>query len=149
MSIFKRPIMNHPIFGAMQYGSAYWESMVDLQAFGGPFSLIVRAKREGPSDAQATAMSRLISNAASIRGLASREMIAEHEECGLLPRNLESGADSIWQHLSPSQVEVSDESYYGDGRIAVIIIFESAQHMDFAPAIETADGHFVQVLSGT
>lgn len=149
MSVFKRPTSTSPTFGTLQYGSGYWEGMVDLAPLGGSFQVIVRARRDGPSDAQIAAMSRVISDAGSIRGAASKDMIDVHEESELLPSGLGSDADGIWRHLQPSQVEVCDESYYDDGRIAVLIIFESTQHGDFAPAIETADGYYVEVLSGT
>lgn len=37
----------------------------------------------------------------------------------------------------------------GDGRIAVLIAFQSLQEPGFAPTIETANGCFEEVLSGT
>ena len=149
MSVFKRHTMTYPTFGTLQYGSGYWEGMVELEPFGGSFQVIVRATRDGPSDAQIAAMSRVIADAVALRKVATKEMVDVHEESELLPDDLGSDADGIWRHLHPSQVEVADESYYEDGRIAVLIIFESTQHGDFAPAIETADGSFVEVLSGT
>lgn len=149
MSVFKRPAASYPVFGTLEYGSSYWEGTVDLEPFGGSFQVIVRAKRDGPSNAQIRALARLVSEAATIRSLAGKDMVHVHEESKLLPPGLGSDADGIWQHLQPSQVEISDESYYGDGRIAVLIIFESLREADFAPAIETADGQFVEVLSGT
>ncbi len=44
---------------------------------------------------------------------------------------------------------MSDESYYRDGRINIMIIFVSQLAEPFLPAIETADGRYVGVLSGT
>lgn len=149
MSVFQRLTSSYPTFGTLQYGSSYWEGSVDLEPFGGSFPVIVRATRDGPSNAQISAMARVISDAVSIRKLASKEMVDLHEEGEISPSGLDSDVDGIWQHLRPCQVEVTDESYYGDGRIAVLIIFESTQQVDFAPAIETADGSFVEVLSGT
>lgn len=55
----------------------------------------------------------------------------------------------IWDFLRPEFIEVCDSSYYKDGRIFIAIAFASTQAPDFLPAIETADGAFVQVLSGT
>lgn len=44
---------------------------------------------------------------------------------------------------------MSDNRYYRDGRIAVLLIFGSKLEPDFAPAIETANGDFKQVVSGS
>jgi len=60
-------------------------------------------------------------------------------------------ADTVLSAITvqPEEIEVSDESYYRDGRIFVALIFGSTQEPSFAPAIETVDGIFVRVLSGT
>ena len=55
--------------------------------------------------------------------------------------------ERIWSYLEPEQIEVSNARYYGDGRIAILLIFNSTRNMDFSPAIETTDGRFRQVLS--
>ncbi|MFC4254740.1 hypothetical protein GRI97_04840 [Altererythrobacter xixiisoli] len=144
-----RPTADWPTFGTLRYGSHYWEGSLDLPAFGGPFPLILRATSDGPTPSQTAALARVLAEAANIRAAASAEMVAVHEESGLLPADLGSAPDAIWQNLLPCQIEVSDAAYYGDGRIAVLIIFESTQHGDFAPAIETVDGEYVGVLSGT
>ncbi|WP_281406116.1 hypothetical protein [Agrobacterium rosae] len=43
---------------------------------------------------------------------------------------------------------MSDEGFYRDGRIFVALIFGAMSEPAFAPAIEMADGRFLQVLSG-
>ena len=149
VSVFSKPTAEYPTFGTLRYGSAYWEGTIHLEPFGGSFPIIVRAKREGPSASQVAAMSRVVSEAASIKALASAGMVEVHEESELLPSGVGPHPETIWQHLAPSQIEVCDETYYGDGRIAVLLIFEASEQPDFAPAIETADGTFVEVLSGT
>jgi hypothetical protein len=76
-------------------------------------------------------------------------MTALHRSSRLLPDEQHVPASDIWRLLQPEQIEVSSTSYYGDGKIAILMIFGSTLVRDFAPAIETADGQFVQVLSGT
>lgn len=149
MSIFSRPTAQYPAFGTLRYGSAYWEGTIQLEPFAGSFPVIVRAKRDGPSASQIVAMSRVVSEASSIKASASAGMVEVHEQSELLPSDLGPHSEAIWKYLSPSQIEVCDETYYGDGRIAVLLIFEASGQPDFAPAIETADGTFVEVLSGT
>ncbi len=149
MSVFKRQISTYPALGELRYGCRYWKGTIVLEALGGSFDLIVRASRDGPSAAQIAAMSRAIADAASIKIAASKKMADLHAYSEILSVSLNSNAYGIWGYLHPLEIEVSDESFYEDGRIAIFIIFESTLHRDFAPAIETADGFFVEVLSGT
>lgn len=90
MSVFQRPTSSYPTFGTLQYGSGYWEGSVDLEPFGGSFPVIVRATRDGPSNAQISAMTRVISDAVSIRKLASKEMVDLHAEGEISPSGLGS-----------------------------------------------------------
>ncbi|WP_046666637.1 hypothetical protein [Neorhizobium galegae] len=76
-------------------------------------------------------------------------MAALNREAGLPVSDGEAEGTDVWSILQPEEIEVSDESYYGDGRIFVALIFGSMLEPDFAPAIETADGSFVRVLHGT
>ncbi len=149
MAVFDRPSSHFPALGTLRYGRGYWEGSVDLPALGGSFPLILRATRDGPSEQQIAAMTGVVSAAMAIRQAAGSGMVEVHQESTLLPHDLGADANGIWRYLLPCQVEIADDSYYRDGRIAVLIIFTSTQHEDFAPAIETADGHFVGVLSGT
>ena len=149
MAVFQRPVLELPPFGKLEYFSAYWRGRFLLDAFQKEFDLIVRAERDGPSSAQAAAMSRLVSDVASIKSSATEPMIDVHRRSGLMPDDLARQPGNIWESLDPEQIEVADASYYDNGRIAILMIFGSLLNMDFAPAIETADGQFMQVLDGT
>ncbi|WEI17559.1 hypothetical protein PY247_14100 [Acinetobacter proteolyticus] len=151
MSVFNRHIVNCPPFGKLKYGSAHWLGEVELDAFEGMYRVIVRAKRDGPTDAQIAAMTRLLSDVTTIKTLASKAMVDLFEDCELLPSDFGSDVHHIWQYLSPCEIEVSDENYFGggDNRINIMIIFESPQHLDFFPAIVTIDGYFEECVSGT
>ncbi|WP_454818914.1 hypothetical protein [Labrys neptuniae] len=129
-----------------QYGAEHWRGNVSLPGFGEPFSIIVRAGRSGPSERQTAAMFAVVANASSLRQQATQPMAELHREAGL---PFSGGDKNVWSILQPEEIEVSDESYYRDGRIFVALIFGSTLEPDFAPAIETADGHFVRTLSGT
>ena len=141
MSFGQRPVLIIPEFGRIEYFGSYWKGAVQLGVFGKRFDLIVRAGRDGPSAAQVAAMSQLVSDAVP--------MLAIHRDAPGFPGDGSAAGELIWDLLQPEQIGVLDVSYYGDGRIAILITFGSSLHPDFAPAIETADGHFVQVLSGT
>ncbi len=145
----RKPSLEHPLLGRITYVSRYWDGHVRLDGFETPFQLIVRAGPDGPSEKQVAAMARLASDSARIRREASAPMIEVHRESGLVPGGLGADLERIWDALEPEQIELSNEDYYRDGRIAVLLIFGSLQEPDFAPAIETADGRFVQVLGGT
>lgn len=129
-----------------KYGAEYWQGSVTLPGFGQPFSLVVRAGQNGPSERQTAAMIGAVANASSLREQATQPMAELHKEAGL---PFSGGDKNVWSILQPEEIEVSDESYYRDGRIFVALIFGSTLEPEFAPAIETADGYFVQVLSGT
>ncbi|WP_105436557.1 hypothetical protein [Neorhizobium tomejilense] len=132
-----------------EYGAEYWRGSIKLPGFEKVFSLIVRAGRGGPSQRQAAAMIAIVANASHLRQQATPAMAELHREAGLPVSDGEAEGKDVWSTLQPEEIEVSDESYYGDGRIFVGIIFGSTLEPDFAPAIETADGSFVQVLPGT
>ena len=139
-------------FGRLRYGKEYgaefWLGGVTLPGFDQPFSIVVRAGRSGPSERQTAAMTAVAANASLLRQQATQPMAELHREAPL-PFSEEAEDSEVWAILQPGEIEVSDESYYRDGRIFVGLIFYSTVEPDFAPAIETADGHFVQVLSGT
>lgn len=111
--------LTYPALGTLQYGSGYWEGTIDLEALGGSFQLIVRATRDGPSGEQISAMSRVVSDAASIRKAAAKEMVDVHEESELLPDDLGPDAGDIWRHLHPSQVEVA--RHHRSARCAIFV----------------------------
>lgn len=63
--------------------------------------------------------------------------------------NADIEPDLIWTHFQPYFIEICDASYYGDKRFAILIAFEAHAEPAFVSAIETADGRFIGVLSGT
>ncbi|MBR0644865.1 hypothetical protein [Plastoroseomonas hellenica] len=142
-----------PAFGRLtydtQYGESWWSGEVKLAAFDKPFPVLVRAKGDGPSQAQTIAFSRIIAGSEDLRRRASKPMADLHREGGLLPGGADARDEAVWNHLVPEQIEMSDERYYRDGRIMGALLFVSTLHDSFVPAIETADGEFVRVLSGT
>ena len=136
-------------FGRLQYGAEYWRGSTTLSSFEQPFALIVRAGRIGPSPQQIAAMTSLMTNAAAIKRQATEPMAELHRESGLPFPEMDAGNDKVWSILQPEEIEVSDDFYYRDGRIAALLIFGSKLEPDFAPAIETANGDFKQILSGS
>lgn len=142
-----------PVFGRLTYGAqrgeSWWSGEVRLAAFDKPFPVLVRAKGDGPSEAQTIAFSRIIAGSEELRRRASKPMADLHREGGLLPGGAGASDEAVWNHLVPEQIDISDERYYRDGRIMAALLFVSTRHDSFVPAIETADGAFVQVLSGT
>jgi hypothetical protein len=132
-----------------EYGAEYWLGGITLPGFEKDFSLIVRAGRDGPSQRQAAAMTAVLANASMLRQQATSAMAELHRDIGLPFANGTTEGKDVWSSLNPEQIDVSDESYYRDGRIFVGLIFGSTLEPDFAPAIETADGNYVQVLSAT
>lgn len=149
MSVFQQQVKNDPVFGQIIYFSSYWKGQLTLSAFDQPFSLIIRASREGPTPAQRHAMQQIIAEATTLRQLATTPMLEMHQECGILPPDACAVEQPVWCYLQPEQIDVTDDQYYQDNRIAILLIFISNQNEDFAPAIETADGQFISVLSGT
>ncbi|NTE89604.1 hypothetical protein [Agrobacterium rubi] len=141
--------IDRPPFGRLgygkQYGAEYWRGSLSLPGFGQPFSLIVRAGLGGPSARQAAAVTAVVLNVSSLREQATQPMAELHKQAGL---PLFGEDKNVWSFVQPEEIDVSDEGYYRDGRILVALIFGSMSEPAFAPAIETADGHFVQVLSG-
>lgn len=148
LAIFARPTETFPEFGKLEF-TTHWRGHIALAFDERPFEVLVRAKRGGPSANQIAAMKVLTTNALQIRAQATPYMATLHRSAWFFPTQTLASDDQIWDHLIPNQIEVSDESYYGDGRIASLIIFGLKSHQDYGPAIETADGSFVQVLSGT
>lgn len=129
-----------------EYGVEYWRGAIALSSFEQAFALTVRAGRSGPSPRQVAAMTRLAASAVAIHRQATGPMAELHRRSGLCSL---AGEDAVWSVLRPEEIEVSDERYLGDGRIAVLLIFVSTLEPGFAPAIETADGEFRHVLSGS
>ena len=145
--------INHSPFGHLRYGKEYgveyWRGSITLSCFEQPFALIVRAGRGGPSQQQAAALTAVVKSASMIQQQATTPMVKAHREAGISFETRNTGNGDVWSILQPEEIEVSDESYYRDGRIFVALIFGSTQEPSFAPAIETVDGIFVRVLSGT
>ena len=145
--------MDHAPFGGLSYGCEhgveYWRGSVVLSPFDRPFLLIVRAGRAGPSPRQVAAMTRLLANAVALRREASGPMAELHRENGFFLSVSGAAEDRVWEHLQSGEIDVSDDTYYRDGSIAILLIFDSKLDPSFAPAIETADGVFQQALTGT
>jgi len=120
-----------------------------LTCFDEPFDLIVRGSVDGPLPGQIDAVRRILSDADGLKVQATTPMVEMFADCDLPTPALGMPHDRIWALLSPAFIEVADESYYSDGRIAVLIAFQSLQEPSFVPAIETANGRFEEVLSGT
>lgn len=138
---------NFEVFGKMVYRS-YWKGEIFLDAFNEIVELIVRANKEGPLASQFDAMRNFLAAQHRIKQLATQQMFELHQQCGF---KLDShNDDKIWELLTPIQLEVSDDQYYeNDTDIAILILFSSKLEQDFLPAIETKQGLFHQVLSGT
>jgi hypothetical protein len=142
-----------PVFGQLVHGSQdgeeWWSGDAALSGFDKPFSLIVRAKRDGPSKDQIEAFRKAASNLEEICRSATREMVELHRRGGICPDEADKDENKIWSFLVPEQIDVSDSRYAPDGRIVVLFIFVSTLHVSFVPAIQTSKGKFVQVLEGT
>ncbi len=67
----------------------------------GCLGLLFEQKRDGPTDAQIAAMTRLLSDVTTIKTLASKAMWIGFEDCELLPSDFGSDVHHIWQYLSP------------------------------------------------
>lgn len=126
-----------------------WSGRVLLPAFAEAFDLTLHGTAEGPLPEQIAAMEALVRDAASIRLAASKPMLDLYREAPLDRLPAADDPQAVWDVLSPAFVEICDRSYYGDDRICIVIVFESREEPGFMPAIETADGRFVGVLSGT
>lgn len=138
---------NFEVFGEMVYRS-YWLGEIFLDTFHETVEIIVRAKKDGPLASQFDAMRNFLAAQHQIKQLATQHMVELHQQCGF---KLDFHDDEkIWDVLTPIQIEISDDQYYEyDRDIAILIVFSSKLEQDFLPAIETKQGLFREVLSGT
>jgi hypothetical protein len=145
---YKRPVIEHPVFGRLEYFSAYWLGEMTLEQFCEPFKLIIRARKQEPTAAQCAAMQGLRATMDDCLAQAALAMTELHRQSlamiggGNMP-------DDIWSALAPMEIEVCAADYAGDGRSWIILVFQSRLIEGLAPAIATADGVFTEVLSGT
>ena len=153
--MFKYEIHN-PSFGTLTKEGKFskiWKGSLILPCFIKPFEVLVRGTADGPLPRQVAAMQHIVTEADDIKRLATLPMRALYEQSDLLSPSFGDDSNRIWDFLDPAFIEVSNESYYEeeyeDGRIAVAIAFQSIHEPNFIPAIETADGWFIGVLSGT
>lgn len=146
-------VMDYAPFGRLRYGCEhgveYWRGSIALPSFELPFLLIVRASQAGPSRRQTAAMTDLLVNAVAVKREATGPMADLHRKNSQTLTAADSSDADVWEHLQPAEIDVSDDAYFGDGRIAILLIFGSKLEPSFAPAIETADGAFQQALTGT
>lgn len=138
---------NFEVFGEMVYRS-YWLGEIFLDAFHETVEIIVRAKKDGPLASQFDAMHKFLATQDHIKQLATQQMFELHQQCGF---KLDFHHDEkIWDVLTLIQIEVSDDQYYeNDKDIAILIVFSSKLEQNFLPVIETKQGLFHEVLSGT
>ena len=142
--MFGQHTQNFPVFGDMQYKS-YWIGEMEIPAFSAQAEVIVRAKKEGITQAQIQAMQDFLVHQQKIQQQAVNELVELMQEGGL-----EVSAENLWQDLQLEQIEVTDEHYDAETQaISILLLFSSEQCEDFCPAIEVINGQLHQVLSGT
>lgn len=137
--------VDFPVFGEMKYHAAYWSGQIRLDSFSTDVEVIVRAKKDGPTDTQIKAMTDFLANQYTIKTQAIPCMLALFRESGFQLRD-----DKLWKDLEVAQIEVTDENYDVDTHhISILVIFSSQSMPEFCPAIEIVNGYFVGALSGT
>lgn len=129
--------------------SKVWTGRIELEGFDGPFDMVLRATAEGPLPEQSTALTRIVAEARALRDQAAAAMLDIYRETGLDMGSIGSDPTRIWDLLQPAFIEICDRSYYRDGRICILVVFASREEPEFVPTIETADGSYADVLSGT
>ena len=137
---------SYPILGQITYRSQYWFGTLAVPEFDAEVEIIVRANKDGISDAQLSAVQACFNQLALIKTQATAAMLTLFAECEMpVPEN-----PDIWMDLLADSIEVTDENYDAStGKNSVLLLFGSQSIAEFCPAIEVIDGEFVQVLSAT
>ena len=136
---------SYPILGQMTYRSQYWFGTLALPEFDAKVEILVRANKDGISDAQLNAVQTCFNQLALIKTQASTAMLSLFTECDMPVPDTD-----IWVDLRAESIEVTDENYDAStGKISVLLLFCSQSITEFCPAIEVIDGEFVQVLGAT
>lgn len=137
---------SYPILGQMTYRSQYWFGTLALLEFDAEVEILVRANKDGISDAQLNAVQACLNQLALIKVQATAAMLSLFAECEMpAPEN-----PDIWMDLLAESIEITDENYDAStGKISVLLLFCSQSITEFCPAIEVIDGEFVQVLGAT
>ncbi len=142
--LFGQTTQEFPIFGQMKYKS-YWMGAIEISAFATNVEVIVRAKKQGPSQAQIQAMTDFLPSQNEIKHASITAFLQLYANA-----DVEMDEHQLWQDLQLEQIEVTDEQYdQNTHNISVLMIFSSKLFADFCPAIEVIHGEFIQVLSGT
>ena len=137
---------SYPILGQMTYRSQYWFGTLALPEFDADVEILVRANKDGISDAQLSAVQACVNQLTLIKAQATAAMLSLLAECEMpAPEN-----PDIWMDLLAESIEITDENYDAStGKISVLLLFVSQSITEFCPAIEVIDGAFVQVLGAT
>ena len=136
---------SYPILGQMTYRSQYWFGTLAVPEFGAEVEILVRANKDGISDAQLSAVQACFNQLAQIKAQASAAMLSLFAECDMPVPDTD-----IWVDLLADSIEVTDENHDAStGKISVLLLFGSQSIAEFCPAIEVIDGEFMQVLSAT
>ena len=137
---------SYPVLGQMTYRSQYWLGTLALPEFDADVEILVRANKDGISDAQLSAVQACVNQLALIKTQATAAMLSLFAECEL---PAPASAD-IWMDLLAESIEVTDEHYDAStSKISVLLLFRSQSITEFCPAIEVIDGELAQVLSAT
>ena len=136
---------SYPILGQMTYRSQYWFGTLAVPEFDAEVEVIVRANKDGISEAQLNAVQACFNQLALIKTQATAAMLTLFAECDISVPNTD-----IWMDLLADSIEVTDENHDAStGKISVLLLFGSQSIAEFCPAIEVIDGEFIQVLSAT
>ena len=136
---------SYPILGQMTYRSQYWFGTLALPEFDADVEILVRANKDGISDAQLSAVQACVNQLTLIKAQATAAMLEMFAECEMPVPDTD-----IWVDLLAESIEVTDENYDAStGKISVLLLFCSQSITEFCPAIEVIDGAFVQVLGAT
>ena len=136
---------SYPILGQMTYRSQYWFGTLALPEFDAEVEILVRANKDGISEAQLHAVQACFNQLALIKTQATAAMLTLFAECDISVPNTD-----IWMDLLAENIEVTDENYDAStGKVSVLLLFGSQSIAEFCPAIEVIDGEFIQVLSAT
>jgi hypothetical protein len=132
--------------------SRVWEGTMDAGALGHGFFVRIHGESAGPTLAQATAMSTVLHDAASIRTQATPHLTDLLNDSDTLPSGLRLNADDIWDHLDPCFIEISSETDRDmvaeriTTRIAIGYAIPWIESL--LVHIETVDGGYQEVYAG-
>ena len=136
---------SYPILGQMTYRSQYWFGTLALPEFDAEVEILVRANKDGISEAQLHAVQVCLNQLALIKTQATAAMLSLFAECEMPVPDTD-----IWMDFLAESIEITDENYDAStGKISVLLLFCSQSITEFCPAIEVIDGEFVQVLGAT